>query len=111
MNKQEFEAFYIEISNKESVLDDTCKNLIRFGGFSRHLMERFGLIRYAGIKGKTRIVIEYNNDTGEGWMRVVSEDPVTQPIQKCQSVHPEHPPGCPIDCEKCVGDKHHQQLH
>ena len=44
-------------------------------------MEKTGLIRYAGKKGMTRIVIEYNNNTGEGWMRAVSEDEERIPIR------------------------------
>lgn len=41
---------------------------------SRHLMEKHDLLRYAAIKGKTRIEIEYDSDSGEGWMNVFIED-------------------------------------
>ena len=94
-----------KISKKEAVLDDGC-DFICLKLFPRHLMERAGLMKYAGVTGKTRIVIEYNNDTGEGWMRVVSEDPISEPIQKCQLEHPEHPQDCPTGCIRCIGDKH-----
>lgn len=43
-------------------------------GFSKHLMEKSGLLRYAAVKGKTRIEIEYDADTGKGWMNVFGED-------------------------------------
>lgn len=43
-------------------------------GFSKHLMEKSGLLRYAAVKGKTRIEIEYNADSGKGWMNVFIED-------------------------------------
>ena len=46
------------------------------GGFSKHLMEKTGLMRYANETGKTRIVIEYNNNTGEGLITVFSSDPI-----------------------------------
>lgn len=59
---------------KESPLDGECKYEIVSGFFPRHLMEKTGLIQFAGKTGKTRIVIEYNNDTGEGWRRIVAED-------------------------------------
>ena len=97
MNADEFTAFKREIDEKESILDGKCTNLCRFGGFSKHLMKKSGLIGYVGCKGKTRIVIEYNNDTGEGWMRAVSEDPVTQAIQKYQSEHPQEVHDHPTD--------------
>lgn len=64
-----------EVNQKEGILDGNCKHLLRSGVFPRHLMEKFGLMRYAGKHGRTRIVIEYDNDTGSGWMRAVSECP------------------------------------
>lgn len=66
-----------EFSERESLLDGICRNEIVFGKFTKHLMEKSGLLKYAGLKGKTRIVIEYNNDTGEGWRRIVTEDETT----------------------------------
>jgi len=68
-----------EIRRRESVLDGTCTKEINMGAFPRHMMVKFGLIRYAGGKGKTRIVIEYDNDTGLGWKRVVSESNIPAP--------------------------------
>lgn len=41
---------------------------------SKHSMEKHDLLRYAAIKGKTRIEIEYDSDSGEGWMNVFIED-------------------------------------
>ena len=109
MDGQEFMRLKREICNKEQPLDGNCKHLIRFGAYSKHLMEQSGLIRYAGITGKTRIVIEFDNDTGEGWMRAIAEDPVTPAIHKCQSEHPEHPQNCPTACIRCVEDTHRRQ--
>jgi len=73
------------VAEKEKVLDGPCNYCLQMGAFPKHLMEKFGLIHYAGIKGKTRIVIEYNNDTGEGWIRVVSESHDRVPIRKDQT--------------------------
>lgn len=42
--------------------------------FPKHLMEKSGLLRYAGIKGETRIEIQYDSDSGNGWMNVFIED-------------------------------------
>ena len=74
-----------EINKREITLDGSCNYCTQIGFFPRHLMEKLGLIHYAGIKGKTRIVIEYNNDTGEGWIRVVSESYDRVPIRKDQT--------------------------
>ena len=48
------------------------------GGFSKHLMERSGLLLYASQvgKGKARIVIEYDNDTGKGMIGVFKYSPI-----------------------------------
>lgn len=85
MTEDEFIQWINSIRNREKVLDGNCKNEIVLGRFSRHLMERTGLYRYAGINGKTRIVIEFDNDTGKGWKRVVTEDPATIATQKYHS--------------------------
>ena len=82
---QKFTKSKHQIEQKESILDGNCKYFRRFGSFSKYMMERFGLIRYAGNTGKTRIVIEYDNDSGEGWMRAVSEDPEGISIQTNQT--------------------------
>lgn len=109
MDLQELQMLNDEVRKKESVLDGECIHEIRIGAMHKYLMERFMLIRYVGMTGKTRIVIEYNNDTGKGWMRVVTEDPVTIPIHECQLEHPQHPSDCPTGCSRCVEDIHHQQ--
>ena len=44
--------------------------------FPRHLMERFGLLRYAAETGKTTIVIEYDAESGDGRMDVICDDPI-----------------------------------
>lgn len=80
MPEKDFLRFEKEIDQKESSLDGSCKHKGRFGLFPRHLMIKNGFLPSAGIKGKTRIVIEYDNDTGEGWIRFVTEDPNTVPI-------------------------------
>ncbi|MBR4668401.1 MAG: hypothetical protein IKO76_06565 [Butyrivibrio sp.] len=40
----------------------------------RYLMDRFGLLRYCGRKGKTQIIVNFDNDSGEGVMEVMTED-------------------------------------
>lgn len=85
MPEEEFIRKAAEFREKESVLDGNCIYELSQGLFPRHLMERFGLIRYAGKTGKTRIVIEYNNDTGEGWKRIVSECEESIPTRKDQT--------------------------
>lgn len=82
VREDEFTRFYETIVQKEKQMDGSCVNEIICGHFPRHLMKKSGLIRYAGIKGKTRIVIEYDNDTGMGWRRIVTEDPLTISTQK-----------------------------
>lgn len=72
---------YQDFYERERLLDGTCRNEIVSGRFTRHLMEKSGLLKYAGLTGKTRIVIEYNNDTGEGWRRIVTEDATTVATQ------------------------------
>lgn len=41
-------------------------------GFSKHLMEKAGLLRYVYDKKKIRIEIEYNSDSEKGKMKVFS---------------------------------------
>lgn len=41
--------------------------------FPKHLMEKSDLSRYAGIKGETRIEIQYDADSGKGWINVFIE--------------------------------------
>ena len=41
-------------------------------GFSKHLMEKSGLIRYAEGERRIRIEIEYNSDSEKGKMTVIS---------------------------------------
>lgn len=43
------------------------------GLFPKHLMEKFGMIRYAAPDGKTKILIEYDPATGEGWIHSFTE--------------------------------------
>ena len=71
-----------KICKRESSLDGECHFLRRFGSFDRYLMERFNLMMFVGKRGKTRIVIEYDNDTEKGWMRCVREDEEGIPIRK-----------------------------
>ena len=71
-----------QICEREKVLDGDCKNLIIFGKVTRELLERWGIFQQCGLHGKTRIVIEFNNDTGEGWRRITAEDQVTVSIHK-----------------------------
>lgn len=40
----------------------------------RYMMQRFDLLRLCGKTGKTKIVIDFNNDRAEGIMKIVTED-------------------------------------
>lgn len=85
MPEKEFMEQCQRFRERESVLDGSCKHETVIGLASKHMMEKTGLIRNAGLRGITRIVIEYNNDTGEGWRRIVAEDPITVSTEKYQS--------------------------
>lgn len=69
-NEEEIERFCKEIREKESFLDNG-RIETNIGVCSRATMERMGLAHH--IKGKTRIVIEYDDNTGKGYKRIVSE--------------------------------------
>lgn len=43
-------------------------------GFSKHLMEKSGLLKYAYDKKKIRIEIEYNSDSEKGQMKVFAPE-------------------------------------
>ena len=86
MPEKDFIELQSEVDKKEKALDGTCIYKGRFGMFPRHLMEKCHFLTSAGATGKTRIVIEYDNDTGEGWIRFVTEDPGTVPIPTDQPV-------------------------
>ena len=86
MPEKEFLELQREVDQRESILDGACKHKGRFGIFPKHLMERFNFLPSAGMTGTTRIVIEYNNDTGMGWIRFTTEDPNTVPIRTDQTV-------------------------
>ena len=74
MEEEAFEAISEAFRNREKVLDGDCIYEKRTGVFNRESMERSKLMPYTGKQGKTRIVIESNNDTGQGWLRSVTED-------------------------------------
>ena len=40
----------------------------------RYLMQKFDLLRFCGKTGKTKVVIDFNNDIGEGIMKITTED-------------------------------------
>lgn len=40
----------------------------------RYLMDKHDLLRLCGKTGKTRILITFDNDSGEGTMEVATED-------------------------------------
>lgn len=44
--------------------------------FPRHLMERSGLLRYVAQSGRTTLVIQYDTDSGDGWMDVICDTPI-----------------------------------
>ena len=73
--KSELTQLYEEVREKEKILDGTCIHEGTFGPVHKYRMKRSKLLYKCGLTGKTRIVIEYNNDTGTGWYRVVTEDP------------------------------------
>ena len=63
-----------EIERKEKALDGVCINHFNTRTFPEHLMKRTFPLHWIGAKGKTRIVIEYDNDTGFGWIRISTEN-------------------------------------
>lgn len=52
------------------------RSIIVSKGFSRHLMERAGLLQYTAEVGKTTLVIEYDADSGDGRLDVICEDTI-----------------------------------
>lgn len=82
MPEKEFHEKSDQFRKQESILDGVCKYERRTGVFDRYSMEKTKLIRYAGEKGKTRIVIEYDSDTGKGWLRAVNEYPEDMTIRR-----------------------------
>lgn len=63
-----------EINKREATQDGICCNLLVLKKIPRYLMNKMDLLRSCGVHGKTRIVIEFDNDTGEGWQRITIED-------------------------------------
>lgn len=47
-----------------------------FKGFSKHLLEKFGLLKYTKESGITVITIMYNADTKEGWLNSIAMSPI-----------------------------------
>lgn len=62
-----------EINEREQALDGVCKHVHHFNIFPEHLIKRCFPAHWIANKGKTRAVIEYDNDTGKGWIRIVTE--------------------------------------
>lgn len=73
MPEEEFRRKVAEFTEREQVLDGSCQYEQKQGIFSKRWLEASGLYRMTGTKGKTRIVIEWDADTGTGWHRIVSE--------------------------------------
>ena len=44
--------------------------------FSKHLMEKYGLLRYTKDSRITTITIVYNADLESGWFTALSSDPI-----------------------------------
>lgn len=90
MTEKEFTRMYEYFEEKEKILDGSCKFFQKEGLISKTQLIQSALIRHCGLKGKTRIVIEYDNDTGTGWHRIVSEDPESLATQQGRMAnHPE----------------------
>lgn len=71
---KELDSHREEIERKERELDGVCINHYNTRTFPEHLMKRTFPLHWIGAKGKTRIVIEYDNDTGFGWIRITTEN-------------------------------------
>lgn len=87
-----------EISEKERALDGPCA-FETITQMSEPTLNNMRLLGCTGIKGITRIVIEWNADTGTGYRRIVTEDRETVTIQRYREEHPgddPYNPGHPI---------------
>lgn len=51
------------------------RDITVYKSFSKHLMEKSGLIIYANSPGKTMMLIEYDSDTGQGYLTVIADHP------------------------------------
>ena len=51
------------------------RDITVYKSFSKHLMEKSGLIIYANSPGKTMRLIEYDSDTGQGYLTVIAAHP------------------------------------
>lgn len=80
-----------EIRKKESILDGPC-TFETITGMSEPTLNNLRLLGCTGVKGITRIVIEWNADTGTGYRRVVTEDRETVTIRRYREEHPGDDP-------------------
>lgn len=66
------EAYVKEIFESRKTQDNFRLACLVEKGFSKHLMEKSGMIRYVYGKKKIRIEIEYNSDSDKGKMKVIA---------------------------------------
>lgn len=102
MPEEEFRRKVAEFTEREQVLDGSCRHEQRQGIVSKRALEECGLIRHTGVSGTTRIVIEWNADTETGWHRIVTEDPVSIAIREHRMERPRDPLDHPKEHTKCA---------
>ena len=73
MDMEEFCAWAKAIEEKEHILDGTCKHLAQLSVCREHIIKRAFPLHWIGARGKTRIVIEYDNDKKDGYIRITTE--------------------------------------
>lgn len=102
MQENEFKKKIAEFTEKEKALDGSCQYEQKQGIFSKRWLEASGLYRMTGTKGKTRIVIEWDADTGTGWHRIVSESRYCIATHEHRLAHPRDPEDYPTDHSRCA---------
>lgn len=111
--EEKFNSYMERISEKEKVLDGTCAIELYGGYITRPLLEKLGLLRWCGEKGRTRIVIEYDNDTGWGYKRIVGESETTvgesTPKNQKDNRHPDRNQDDPNQDKSCNDKQCYQQ--
>ena len=70
MPEKEFMELNREIEEQEKE-NDRGRRQVNFGMCHKGLLEKLGMMKF--VKGKTRITIEFDGDTGKGWKRIVNE--------------------------------------
>ncbi len=111
--EEKFNSYMERITEKEKVLDGTCAIELYCGYTTRPFLEKLGLLRRCGEKGRTRIVIEYDNDTGWGYKRIVGESETTvgesTPKDQKDNRHPDRNQDDPNQNKSCNDKQCYQQ--